>query len=265
MPFEPPRDDRPRVRLRVHLVPLGYDVARAVTPAKTLRADAVILLTERRDERPRSPFQRALRSLKRNRILVEALECNLWDPPSVVDEVGNLVTAAPSNEYFFNVSTGARTAAVGGTIASMFWPIRPYYQPVAYVDSSVVSEVDAPVTGPPFFIPTFDAPSLHVGDVDTLRFLVSQSDPTSKRQLMAHMRGAETIHARTKASVSPQAFHAQTNVILRHLVAWGFVETSGHGKRLRIQATEMGRGGARMFRHMVEPRRVPGILRKVGE
>jgi hypothetical protein len=191
----------------------------------------------------------------------EVLECDIWDPSTVVDEVGNLLVAARDHEYFFNVSTGARTAGVGGTIASMFWPIRPYYQPVAYVDSSVVSEVDAPVTGRPFFIPTFEAPSLDVGAVDTLRFLVDQPNPVSKWQLMAHMRDAQTIFPRGKSSVSPQAFHAQTNVILRHLIAWGFVEKGGQGRRTRIQATEMGRGGARMFRHMIEPRPAPDILR----
>jgi hypothetical protein len=142
----------------------------------------------------------------------------------------------------------------------MFWPIRPYYQPVAYVDSSVVSKVDAPVVGSPFFIPTFEAPSLDAGSVDTLRYLVAQSGPVSKRQLMVHMRQVETIYPRSKPEVSPQAFHAQTNVILRRLKTWGFVETDGHGKQLRILATEMGRGGARMFRHVVEPRSAPLIL-----
>ena len=260
MPFDGAEGDRPAVRLRVHLAPLGYDVDRVVSPARNLRADAVILITERRDNRPRSPFQRVRKLLARSHILVDAVECNIWDPPSVVDEAGNLLRGAPVHEYFFNVSTGARTAGVGGTIASMFWRIRPYYQPVAYVDSSVVSPVDAPVVGTPFFIPTFEAPSLDVGDVDTLRFLVRQPRPISKRQLMAYMREAAIIRPRTKASVSPQAFHAQANVVLRHLLAWGFVATTGHGKGLRVRSTEMGQGGARMFRHMTEPRPVPRCL-----
>ena len=255
------RPDRATVRLRVHLVPVGYDVARVVSPAKFLRADAVILFTEKYDRRAGSPLRRSVRNLTSGHIECAVLECDIWDPSSVVDEVGNLITGAPQHEYFFNVSTGARTAGVGGTIASMFWPIRPYYQPVAYVDSSVVSEVDAPVTGSPFFIPTFEAPVLGAAAVETLRHLASQPAPLSKRQLMAHMRAAGTIFARTTSPVSPQAFHAQTDVILRHLVAWGFVQTEGQGKRKRIHVTEMGRGGARMFRHVIEPRPVPAVLR----
>ena len=249
------------VRLRVHFVPLGYDVARAVSPAKELRADVVLLLVPARNARPGPPLRRALRVLDAAHIQREVLECDVWDPPSVVDEVGNILIAAPRHDYYFNVSTGPRTASVGGTIASMFWRVRPYYQPVAYVDSSVVSTVDAPVTGPPFFVPTFEAPLLDASAVETLRFLATQTVALSKRQLMAHMRDAETIYPRVKSRVSPQAFHAQANVILRHLLAWGFVEATGHAKRMRIRATEMGRGGARMFRHMIEPRTPPKILR----
>lgn len=257
------RGTRPSgIRLRVHLVPLGFDVARAVTPAVELRADVVVFLVERADDRPRSPMARALRALRSHRIAATVQECDIWDPAAVVDEVGNLLVAVPDHDYSFNVSTGARTASVGGTIASMFWPIRPYYQPVAYVDSSIVSPVDAPVTGSPFFIPTFELPSPDTAAVDTLRYLVEQPTPISKQLLMRHMRAARTIHARVPTPITPQAFHAQANVILRHLVDWGFAATDGHGKRMRIRATEIGRGGARMFRHVVAPRPVPALLRR---
>jgi hypothetical protein len=96
--------------------------------------------------------------------------------------------------------------------------------------------------------------------VETLTFLIEQTRPVSKRDLMIHMRGAETIHPRIKPLVSPQALHAQADIVLRRLSSWGFVEISGRGRGMRIRATEMGRGGARMFRHVLRPREAPVLL-----
>lgn len=248
------------VRLRVHFAPMGFEVQRVVCPARTLRADAMILLTQSRTDKAGPALERVVQRLRADHIRHQVLQCNIWDPPSVVDAVGGIVAATPHHDFFFNVSTGAKTACIGGTIASMFWPVRPYYQPVAYGDGPAAADGDPPVEGMPVFIPTFETPSLERGPVETLKFLIEQPGPVSKRELMVHMRETDTIHPRTKPKVSPQALHAQADVVLRRLVDWGFVEIAGRGRRMRIGPTEMGRGGARMFRHVTQPRPAPAIL-----
>lgn len=94
-----------------------------------------------------------------------------------------------------------------------------------------------------------------------MTFLVNRSRPASKRELMSHMKEAETILPKAKGRVSPQALHAQADAILHRLSSWGFVQILGRRKRMQITATETGRGGARMFRHVLEPRPVPTVLR----
>ena len=250
-----------RVRLRVHFAPIGFEVQRVTTPAKSLRADVVLLLTTDRTEKAGSALERVIRRLDAARIRHHVVRCDIWDSPSVVDEVGGIVTAAPQHDYFFNVSTGAKTACIAGTIASMFWQVRPYYQPVAYVNGPVTDGGNPPVEGLPVFIPTFEAPSLEPGPIETLRFLVERSRPVSKRELMIHMRTAETIYPRTKSHVTPQALHAQADVILHRLADWGFIEITGSGRRMLIRPTETGRGGERMFRHVTRPRPALELLK----
>jgi hypothetical protein len=247
------------VSLRVHFAPLGFEVDRIVAPAVALRADAMILLAESARGRARPTLERVTRRLDRRNIPHPIQACDLWDPPSVVNAVGSVASVAPHHQYFFNVSTGAKTACIGGTIASMFWRVRPYYQPVVYIDGPP-SGREPPIDGPPRFIPTFEMPVLDRGTVDTLTFLVNHTRPVSKRELMSHMLGAETIRPKGKSCVSPQALHAQADTILHRLASWGFVEAQGRRRGLRITATETGRGGARMFRHVLEPRPLPTAL-----
>jgi hypothetical protein len=257
----PPPSETHRVRLRVHFAPMGFEVQRVVVPAKVLRADVVVLFTLNRADNARRALELAIADLKTERILHHVVECNIWDPPAVVNEVGSIVTASPHHEYFFNVSTGAKTACIGGTIAGMFWRVQPYYQAVDYGSKPIAGKEDYPVKGPPVFVPTFETPMLDRGTVGTLEFIVNEKAPTSKKELMNHLKESSTIRPRTKPQVTAQALHAQTDVILRRLDSWGFLRIEGRGKRMLIQATEKGRGGARMFHHMLFPQPEPTVLK----
>ena len=248
------------VRLRAHFAPVGFEVDRVAVPAVALHADVVILLTQSARDIARSTLRRVTRRLEAHGVRHAVQTCDLWDPASVVNEVGAVTSSAPQHEYFFNVSTGAKTACIGGTMASMFWRVRPYYQPVVYVDGPPPAR-ESPLDGPPRLIPTLETPALDRRTADTLTFLVDRASPISKRELMSHMRAVETIYPREKPQVSPQALHAQADTILHRLVSWGFAEIHGRRRGMRISATETGRGGARMFRHVLEPRSPPTVLR----
>ena len=171
---------------------MGFEVQRVVVPAKVLRADVVVLFTLNRADNARRALELAIADLSTERIQHHVVECNIWDPPTVVNEVGSIVTASPHHEYFFNVSTGAKTACIGGTIAGMFWRVQPYYQAVDYGSKPIAGKEDYPVKGPPVFVPTFETPMLDRGTVGTLEFIVNQKAPTSKRELMNHLKESST-------------------------------------------------------------------------
>lgn len=248
-----------KVRLRVHFVPVGFEVDRAVEPLKALRADAAILITFSRTDRVSASLKAIVERLEKSRIPSHVVECNVWDVAVVATEVGSIVAGARHHEYFFNVSTGPKTACIAGTIAGMFWPIKLYYAPVDYSAKTRLNKQDYPFRPPVSFIPTFETPPLDRTVVTTLEHIV-EAGPISKGALISRLKSLGAIGPRQRPSVTPQALHAQTDAILRRLDSWGFVEIEGRGKAMRVRATEMGRAGAKMFHHVLYPRPPPELL-----
>jgi len=248
------------VRLRVHFVPIGYEVQRVVEPLVHLRADVALLLTKSITDRASSSLHKIELRSKEEGIQFQVIELNIWDTSVVIDQVGAVISSARNNDYFFNLSTGPKTTTIAGTIAAMLWPIKPYYSMVNYEGKTGLNQADFPVEGPPLFVPTFETPGLDKTTLETLEFIVFQPNPISKRELISSLKSKGAIRARQKVRVTPQALQAQTDVILRRLESWGFLAIEGRGKATKIQATEMGRAGAKMFHHVLYPRPLPTIL-----
>lgn len=247
-------------RLRVHFAPIGFEVVRVADPIISMRADVALLLTVSETDRARAYLTRIRQILHDADVDTQVVACDVTDSAAVIDEIGSIVTAAPRHDYFFNASTGAKTAAIAGIVAGMLWPVQPYHVPVDYEREPVHLPRDHPVKGPPTFIPTFQVPLLERSAVVALNFLVNQRGPIPKSQFIKELRSVGVLTARKGSKVTPQAFQAQANSILRKLEQWGFVELRGHGSSFRIHPTEKGRAGARMFRHILSSRTPPTAL-----
>lgn len=242
------------VRLRVHFIPVGTEIQRVVEPLKVLHADVALLLTSGSTDRARYLLPKIEEKLKKSSILSEEINCNVLDPSEVVNEVGNIVTSAPRHEYFFNVSTGTRNAAIAGIMAGMFWQVIPYYVPVDDQMKGIDSEQDYPVNGPPSFIPTFDVPILEKPALRALEFIASKNRPCQKKEVLTYLSESGVIGPRLKTSVSPQALHGQLDSILDKLNIWGFIEQTNRGKKMSIGITRKGIEGMKMFFHMLKPK-----------
>lgn len=231
---------------------MGFDeVLRVVEPLKRLRADAALLLTYSQTGRGRFSLEKIVQELKDNRVPTKIIECDTFDTSQVVNQIGSIVTAAPQHEYFYNVSTGPRTASIAGVIAGMFWNVRPYYVTVDDQARPVHFEHDFPVTGDPRFIPTFEVSLLDQSAVEVLEHLASSEESLSKRQILTELKDKGIIGPRQKTKVSPQALYGQLDAIIRKLEAWGFVELEGRGKGTRVLITDKGIEGRKMFFHVL--------------
>lgn len=252
------------VRLRVHLAPVGSEVLRVVEPMKALHADVALLMTLSRTDRSRFITEKIKSDLEKNHIHAQVIECNILDTSEVVNEVGSIVSSSPGHEYFFNVSTGARTASIGGVIAGMFWRVRPYYVAVNDQAKPVHGEGDFPTSGLPQFIPTFEIPPLDKTAIAALEYMAGKNEPISKRMLMDYLKDKGIVGPRQKEEVSEQALYGQLDSILRKLDTWGFVDLIGRGKLMRIKVTDRGVEGRKMFFHMSNPRKpLPLLVPKV--
>lgn len=251
------------VRLRVHFAAVGLQIRRVVEPARELRADVVLLVTRSTTDRLRHELglTRSLLEESKPPVRTHVIECDIWDASAVVDEVGAVISAAPQHDYFFNVSSGAKTACIAGTIAGMFWKVRPYYVAVDYEGTTRYGEEDYPVKGATQFVPTFEVPLLDPADITALQFLCMKRQAVAKRDLIKYLSERNFLGARNGGSASPQAIQSQMNAILRHLGSWGFVQSSGRGRQLRISPTDRGVWGNRMFQHQLTTRAPLDLLR----
>lgn len=137
--------------------------------------------------------------------------------------------------------------------------------PVDYkTDMSKRMSGDYPTAGRPKLVATFRVEALESDAVRALAFLATQPQPVSKWKLRKHLESLNVIRPKRPekedGTTSPQAFQAQTNVILDRLRERGFVVTTGKRAEFRITLTEKGQDGYKMYRHAVEPRLSLSIL-----
>jgi len=250
---------------RIHFLPIGYEVERAVVPLKILRAEAVVLLTTGLTGKAGLFHRRVVEQIKSLGLPQYTIECNIWDPAVVVDTVGAIVTALPQHDYYFNVSTGSKMCAIGGQTAAMFYPIKLYYQAVDYDRFTNPDNNDHPAIGNPRLVSTFKVEPLDVGALTLLSFLATHSDGAAKHEIIDELQRKGIIGPKNgNCRISASALHAQVDVLRRHLEAWGFIEGNpGRGASLKLKLNSKGMAGHTMFLHRLKPRPPPEILSKL--
>jgi hypothetical protein len=242
------------------MAPIGYEVVRVTDPIISLRADAALLFTVSETDRAQEYLKKIRAILSDADIESQVIPCDVTDTAAVLDQIGAIVSSASRHEYFFNASTGAKTACIAGILAGMLWPVQPYHVPVDYTKDFVHLPRDQPVKGPPSFIPTFRVQPLEPNAIMALDLAAKQNAPVAKAFLIRELRRLGVLAPRKGEKVTPQAFQAQANGILHRLEQWGFVELRGRGSQFRIHVTDKGKAGARMFKHVLDKPTPPSIL-----
>jgi hypothetical protein len=237
------------VRLRVHFAALGFGVDRLVKPMVSMRADVAVIITKSRGDEARDFLTKCTKMLEDAGIEVEILQCDIWKVSSVVDAVGSVLRAFPDHQYFFNVSTGAKTACIAGTTAGMLWGVVPYYQALDYHGRADPIKEDFPVLGDPQVIPTFEARGLELVDRRALDLIATNGGKMTKQALMAALRSSGEIGAKRGKRITPQAYYGQLRSIVNRLEGWGFIGVQGKGAKSLVVLTEAGEEGAHMFAH----------------
>lgn len=238
---------------RIHVAGVGHrEVERVVFPLKQLKADLVYLLaheTERAGDSRAAGFRKSIRAqLERAKIEVEEVETNLWDTPTVANLVRRLIDKQPDGEFRFNVSTGPKTCALGGYLASMFWPIRIYY---VHVDYKKERSHDHESQYPPTeieFLPTFRSEVPRPQVVAALAAILEKGGKVLQADLLRELSDRKIIRSTIPdQDLSPQAAHSQLQSILSRLELLAFIERGTGSSRTEIHVTPEGEAGLRLF------------------
>ncbi|MDI6877031.1 MAG: DUF6293 family protein [Methanomicrobiales archaeon] len=123
----------------VHIIPLGYEIDRAVKPFEKTKADRVYLLTTLHPSNPddvRSKDQRhytetVKRILEDMEIQVQCVHVDLFDLLDVMKEISKIILRekANNNRIFVNMSASGRLTSVASTLVGMAHDVTVYYVP----------------------------------------------------------------------------------------------------------------------------------------
>ncbi len=131
----------PDVEEYVHIIPLGYEVDRAVIPFQQFRAHRVYLLTimdgpkystpelQEKNRAQRHFENRVKEALESQGIKVIPLRVDMFDILEVMHHVSRIIIAEKErgNRVYVNMAAAGRLTSVGATLAAMAHGVRIYY------------------------------------------------------------------------------------------------------------------------------------------
>ncbi len=134
-PIQPARADG--LSERVHLIPLGHEIDRAVKPFNTYRAERayVIVVPDNADldeqmlEKQRHYTKRVREGLLAAGVRPEVVYCNMFDILDVLRVVSSLIVKEKrhGNDVLINMSACGRMTSVAVTMAAMVHGVTAYY------------------------------------------------------------------------------------------------------------------------------------------
>jgi hypothetical protein len=118
----------------IHIIPIGYEIDRAVKPLEKMKANRVYLLyTSETNVLKNGRSQRFLNNVKekleRLGIEVIAREGDSSDPLPLLSTISNIIVheKKENNIVYVNMSSSGKLIAVSATLAAMYHNVKVYY------------------------------------------------------------------------------------------------------------------------------------------
>ena len=118
----------------IHIIPMGYEIDRAVKPLEKMKANRVYLLYTkesfaRKSGRARQFLTDAKEVLERMGIEVIIREGDSSDPLPLLSTISNIIVREKSekNIVYVNMSSSGKLIAVSATLAAMYHNVKVYY------------------------------------------------------------------------------------------------------------------------------------------
>lgn len=134
----PPPETSPGLRERVHIIPLGHEIDRAIIPFHKHRADRAYVLTvpptaeldQKMLEKQKHFTERVCEGLNSMGVIPTLLYCNMFDILDSLRVVSSLIVMEKdqkNNDVFVNMSACGRKTSIAVTLASMVHGVQAYY------------------------------------------------------------------------------------------------------------------------------------------
>ncbi|MBI2655501.1 hypothetical protein HYX06_03700 [Candidatus Woesearchaeota archaeon] len=237
--------------LRVHIVPVGFDIERITLPLIKMRADKVYLLTQEPDGGDAKLYvEEIVKKLKEVNISdINEIHINIRDIYKTLNEIRKIIDVEKQNNIFINVSTGSKICSIAGVMAAMMCKengnfIKPYYvipesydyggNPIKKLKPQTIGMKDV------LFIPTYKT---HLPDkklIDVLKF-ISEKEEVTKQQIVKFIY-PETATKKIDRTHLSKMYMKVTRAYIHKLIdEWELIEVDGIGKSSIIRLKQNGK------------------------
>jgi len=130
-------------KLRIHIVPVGFEIDRVVLPAIKYKADMVWMIVEKKPFKEKTAkFIKNIESeLKNKDIKYDFERCNRKDLFAIINAIKTVFKKEQNNDLYVNVSAGSKIQAIACMMACMMFKeynANPYYvEPKNYASETM--------------------------------------------------------------------------------------------------------------------------------
>lgn len=240
--------EKPLVKLRVHIAPVGFEVDRVVLPLTDLKADKVWLIVEPDVESGKASYHynEIKRQLSSLGIVSDEMRCDIHDLFILLNTYREIIAREKGNQIFINVSTGTKIEAIAGTMASMIFrdgttEITPYYaQPKDYEITPEIGQQFTSGYAGVIQLPNYRIERPKPRLIKTLR-IIQDGQPIRKKALIDCCVKEKLIEVDPNSKHPESAKHSQLSKnLIEPLLQWNLISVSERGKRSRISITQDG-------------------------
>lgn len=231
---------------RVHVVALGWEVARIVEPLYELKADKIVLIFPENKALIAEFEDEMLADLEAtDRIEVETRTASLYDLDSALQVFTQAVKDHEGDDIYINVSTGSKIAGIAGMMAAQTSEATPFYvrPTLGGSDDVAVETPDEPLivgAGGIDELPVFELQGPSSEQLQILGFLHGK-DGVTKKELIRYAEDQELpFIANTKAKSDEGRYRLLESHIIDPLAENEYISVEKVGRKKEVHLEQRG-------------------------
>jgi hypothetical protein len=233
-------------KLRVHIVPLGFEIDRILLPAKQMKADKIWLVRHNDPGQDKAKIysDAILKDLKKNKIQVEFAEADRNNVFNILKIVKEIFEQEKENDIYVNVSSGSKIQAIACMMACMIFKecnVTPYYaEPESY--PSTQGRQQSAGLKSIRSLPKYEIQKPRQDLIDALKIIKSHDGKITKKEMALLAEEAKIITIGAKDENQSQARFASLdkNIIQPLQDQWKFIHVEKIGRNRWIKITQEG-------------------------
>ena len=238
-----------KLKLRVHIAPVGFEIDRILIPAKKMRADKVWLIghSNLSEDKARPFLDKIRKALEKNNIEVQETTANRYRLFDIVRVVKEIILEEKQHDVYLNVASGSKIHAVGLMMATMIFDDRenlhPFYAQAKDYHHTKVSQPQTTGVEEIHDLPTYQIQTPPKKQLEALKILVDNEGKMKKKEMAEVAEKEELIVVNAQTGNHSQARFASLdkNIIAPLENEWGYVRTEKVGRNRWIHLTDEGR------------------------